>query len=360
MKQEEQSVLMIFQDPLINMVSLILLTTLFMIVPSRETGSNVEESIPKLQRENGMLREALNSYDGRIKDIQNSIERMITQLPFLQASEKEARNKSEESVRLVARLLEETASVRSVIRDKQEELSRLEKELKEAKESASRQATAANELDRNIKRLKDELAAKEASLRDLERQLDSANKDLGQRKAKQEEQKKIVQEHQRVLAGEKAEVSKLESEKGGLEESLRTMPGFGAYSVVNNKEALVFDTIDNRILQINEKNYDVEVARTMENNQVTGIVKVTKKKSASGETAEKIADPNSEFQKQLKAHDKAKYYLVFEVHKDSFALFRKARELAWKKGFQVDWDPRDDGPLYGSSSPSSGGKRFVR
>lgn len=353
MKQEETSILMIFQDPLINLVSVILLMTLFMVIPADNAEQTNQANIPRLQEEIGTLRDTVSSVDERINEVKNTIERLTAQLHSLSTMEKDALNKTEKLAGKAVELSQEVTRLGSIVAAKKEELGRLERQLRRTQESVDKDATVVNELDQKIRRSKEELAVKEASLKDLERQLEGANRELGKRMARQEEQKKIISEIQQELEKETDAVGTLRSKKGDLEDTLRNMPGFGEYSVVKNKKALVFDTIDKQIVEINDKNYDVRVVREMNNGQIVSFFKITKKNSAVGETANKIASPNSEFQRLLKKHSKEEYYLVFKVNKNAFALFHAARQIAWQQGFQVDWDPRDEGPIYGSTDGAS-------
>lgn len=59
----------------------------------------------------------------------------------------------------------------------------------------------------------------------------------------------------------------------------------------------------------------------------------------SGETSQQLGQPNSEFQKKLESYDPQSEYLAFLVREDCFQAFRRARDIAWKRNFNVGWEP---------------------
>ncbi|AFZ61240.1 hypothetical protein H6G54_02980 [Anabaena cylindrica FACHB-243] len=60
----------------------------------------------------------------------------------------------------------------------------------------------------------------------------------------------------------------------------------------------------------------------------------------SGESGTELTQTNSEYRKILSQLEPDKEYLAFLVRPDSFATFRQAREIAWKAGFDVGWEPQ--------------------
>jgi len=63
-----------------------------------------------------------------------------------------------------------------------------------------------------------------------------------------------------------------------------------------------------------------------------------------------------EFVQTLNRLDPQREFVAFIVRPDSFATFRKAREIAWRNGFNVGWEPhKADRPIiFGSSGRSVG------
>lgn len=70
----------------------------------------------------------------------------------------------------------------------------------------------------------------------------------------------------------------------------------------------------------------------------------------SGESPQELSQVSSEFHSLLKTLNPQTDYLAFIVRPDSFAAFRRAREIAWQKGFDVGWEPmQQDIPIEFSS-----------
>ena len=76
----------------------------------------------------------------------------------------------------------------------------------------------------------------------------------------------------------------------------------------------------------------------------------------SGETQAQFTQPNSDFNQVLRQLNPNEDYLAFIVRPDSFYAFRAARELAWKQGFEVGWEPHNIGNpiVFGSGGRAIG------
>jgi hypothetical protein len=66
---------------------------------------------------------------------------------------------------------------------------------------------------------------------------------------------------------------------------------------------------------------------------------------AAGEDVAAINRPHSRFQQALADCDPAEIVLLFAVYGDSHDVFRAARALAWKRGFEIGWAPIDQDAL---------------
>ena len=64
------------------------------------------------------------------------------------------------------------------------------------------------------------------------------------------------------------------------------------------------------------------------------------KDSAEGESPSQVSRDNSEFRSILENLDPETEFLAFVVKADSYEAFRAAREVAWKQGFDVGWEPQ--------------------
>ncbi|MBD2667235.1 hypothetical protein B6N60_04840 [Richelia sinica FACHB-800] len=76
----------------------------------------------------------------------------------------------------------------------------------------------------------------------------------------------------------------------------------------------------------------------------------------SGESSIDLNRSNSEYINILSQLETQKDYIAFLVRPDSFSTFRQAREIAWKAGFNVGWEPQTpESPIIFSSQGRSVG-----
>ncbi|MCH4903895.1 hypothetical protein GSN00_05735 [Cylindrospermopsis raciborskii CHAB3438] len=75
-----------------------------------------------------------------------------------------------------------------------------------------------------------------------------------------------------------------------------------------------------------------------------------------GTSNEQLSEADSQFKEIISRLDPEKDYIAFIVKPDSFSTYRKAREIAWKKGFNVGWEPQklEQFIILGSSGRSIG------
>ena len=81
-----------------------------------------------------------------------------------------------------------------------------------------------------------------------------------------------------------------------------------------------------------------EVYRVDNSFLTIGILALRPRIGSHGLSLESLPTPTGAFQKALKQYDHQSHYLVFYVRDDSFALFRKARDLAHAAGFPLGWE----------------------
>lgn len=340
--RKETSVLEIFQDPLLILVALILLGTLWIIIPAERSEPAGGLSVSQIIKETEKLREDIDSLNAKMKELEAELQRLRDEIHVIEISEKDTKEEEAIANQKVNQLEQEMNNLRKIIQNKKAELKRLEKELEEARKQAE-DAKLAEELDRKLKELKEEIDNKEGFLKTLEEKMRMARES---QKTREEEQRRHLGEMQHQVDAEKKKIKELEKEKGELE---RFVPGgIGTYSpdLVENKEQVTFEAVNNRLVLINEKNYDIEAFRTMHNGKIVTAAKLTRKGSAVSEPINKIIESGSEFQKELGKLDPQKHYIFFGVQRDSFEVFLEARQIAWKKGFVVAWHPLNEGPIY--------------
>jgi len=337
--KEEGDVFNIFQDPLLTLIALILLGTLWIIIPR---GSEPVESIrlSQLQKEVNRLKEEISSLDEMIRELEGEIQ-------AIEVLEKNVTATKKETEQRINQLTQEVAKLKAIIQSKREEIKKLEMALEEAKKRAE-EAKLVKELTQRISKLKEEITTKEALLKKLEDDLKKAKETQEEERVKAKGREELLNELKHEISIEREKVKMMEEEKEKYAETLRKRAGIEAYStdLVENKEQVAFEAVKNRLVLIDENNYDVETFLTTYNNMIVPAVKYTRKSAVRGESISEIAESTSKFQTMLAKLDPEKHYILFGVQKDSFEVFLKARQIAWQKGFVVAWWPREEGPIY--------------
>ncbi|MFN9403748.1 MAG: hypothetical protein ACOVOV_18895 [Dolichospermum sp.] len=103
--------------------------------------------------------------------------------------------------------------------------------------------------------------------------------------------------------------------------------------------------------RVETKNYEVELFDLNDRGWQYNLKSVN-----SGESGQELTQVNSEYRTILSQFAPEKDYLAFLVRPDSFATFRQVREIAWKAGFDVGWEPKTpESPIiFGSEGRSVG------
>lgn len=355
-RKEETSILGIFQDPLLILIALILLGTLWIVVPAEQPASPQESDRFELQKEIDQLKKEIMSMDDRVKKFTEDIDRLADEINILENQEKEVQKKEAEEKSEIHRLNQEIAALKALLRTKKENLEKLEKDLERLKEQA-KEAEQVKEIEQKIRELKKEIIEKEALLKKME-------EDLG--KAKERESKYIVKKKgleetivklQQQVEAEKEAVKKLKKEKKKLDTLLKERGGLGKYTAeaVKGKYMVSFEAVKNTLIFMDEKNYKYETYRDISSGGIEMVAKLTRKRSAKSESIDQIKKVDSEFQKELNKVKPETHFIGFAVRKDSFKIFLAARQIVLKKGFAVSWLPIE-GPIYIGPGESEGKK----
>jgi hypothetical protein len=98
--------------------------------------------------------------------------------------------------------------------------------------------------------------------------------------------------------------------------------------------------VQNQLQQLKEfraetKNYEVELVDLKSLSW-----QYNPKSPNDGESGMELNRSNSEYRNILSKLETDKDYVAFLVRPDSFSAFRQAREIAWKAGFDVGWEPQ--------------------
>ncbi|OKH26341.1 hypothetical protein [Chroogloeocystis siderophila] len=123
-----------------------------------------------------------------------------------------------------------------------------------------------------------------------------------------------------------------------------------SYQYYQQQRQEYHNCINNKISQV--KNFRIQTAHyeiRINLNSSIGLI-YEPLRSDSGESTQELMQVSSEFHSLLKTFNPQTDYLAFIVRPDSFVAFRRAREIAWQKGFDVGWEPmQQDVPIEFSS-----------
>lgn len=342
--KEESSLLEIFQDPLLTIIALVLLGTIWMIIPAK---SDTSISVQEAQKEMSHLRNEISSLEKKIEELNQVIQNLETKLNELNAQKRERAEHAQE-VQNIDELIQKIRQLQNSIEKKNSELTRLEKELEEARKKA-KELTIIDNIMANIKELREEIETKEALLKQLQEKLKKIKAQQMQAEKGEEQAKQAISDIHREIQNKREEISALEVELQDVRKMAQS-GGLGEYSheKIKGKDPVWFEAIKNRVIPIDDKHHNMENYRAVKGGRNISVVKVFPKKSVKGESSQEIIVDSSEFQKELRKHNPQKEYIIFVLHNDSFEVFRRAREICFQNHFNVGWWPQE-GPIYFSS-----------
>jgi len=341
MREEECSFLDVFRDPLLTIIALALMSTVWIVIPSgsvepssENNALKMEDEIYRLKKEIDLLKKTIDNYMSKIEILREE----------LYLKEKQLKKSGK-----ITKLIQQIDRLKRLINSKNIELNRLKKEL-EAATAESKKSLRIHKSIEEIRRIKESIRDKEVQLKILEEKIKSLKRKQTKRVERSNEEQNIIRSTQRQIELKEQELEKYHYELNKIMKLAQGL-GFGEYteSKIKDKKPVYFQAIDNRVILIDKDNYDIETHYTMENGQVVVYGRLTKKGSVKGDSITDIVSSISDFQKKLNKCNPSKDYLVFMVNKYSYDVFRKARAIAFQKKFHVGWWPKE-GPIYTSSS----------
>jgi hypothetical protein len=254
MKRADESLLEIFQDPLLTITALILMSTVWLIMPSGL--SPVQPTCHAPDQESDQMRQELASVDQALRDL-----------------------------------------------------------------GARSQA-----LHQDIKRLEDQIEA--------ERQLAEDHRE--ERRAADA----VLARVERELADKRSQILKLQQELEAQDQQARKTEACFTVFSKSDKEPFWVEAVAGRLFPVDEAHYDYQSGYLeLDDGTVVEAVQRTRKNDAAGDTANGVQEKRSQFQRALANLDAESRSILFLVHSDSFEVFRKAREVALAKGFEIGWWP---------------------
>jgi len=306
---DDDDVMTIFQDPLLTIIAIVLLSSLWTVIPSpgvsdgeevtEKTIENLENAIVASRRE---LR--------RLDDVER------TKKIEAQAFDSSQPDMDTDDVRSRIGALE------VLLKSKNKQLKTLEKRLSGIQQKTTITQRAMNKLTRELEEAQKQNTQFEQSFSKKQKKLERLREEL----------KKFREQSQRNTP------ASLPKNK---------QHGFNVYSrnLAKGKQPISFVVARHRVFIWDEKtirsNYHIRRGVGKRHGKMVQYAALTLKGSIRGETVTEIENARSAYQKVLKANNPEKSYIVFKLHNDSFQLFYKARSIAASLGYASDWDPRD-------------------
>ncbi len=254
MRKQRSDVLEMFQDPLLTTVALILLNTVWMIIPRPPEPIDMRSIVA-----------------------QNELDSLKVRRRTLEKQAGEAATKS---------------------RELNEKLAWVENQISKAREQGTESQTQEDLTQALIAKLQSELKEKQEALQKFEQT---------------------------------------------LPDTVGTTPSpIEGISLVRETDKLPFlmEAVNGRLFPVDENHYEVLTGYIkMEDGRMVPATQKSRRASARGEDIAAIAEPASRFNKALRTLNTEEEYVVFLVHSDSFGIFRKAREIALNKRFEIGWVP---------------------
>ncbi|TKJ36905.1 hypothetical protein CEE37_14415 [candidate division LCP-89 bacterium B3_LCP] len=411
--KEETSVLDIFQDPLLTIIALILLGTIWVIIPTTGTKSTDVDGLVQSEEDRERFRGDIANIESTIRNLENEIRTFEMNLQILEAEVKVTAASQEAEKEVADRLEGEKRRLYYVVQSKIAELNRLKIELEKAVKDADKtelleeldqkitnlereierlrrvlETTQArirddeqlNSIDRETTKLRDDINRLKSELQEKKTEAQSADqaRELGNRITELEEtitQKEVLLEsieeeiaqndsllqqqlseqvnHTTLLEREislyKEDTDNIAAEKDELKTKLKDLTNKlnpDDPDAVEGKKLIGFEAVNNKLYRVNENNYEYR-------NLNDHFQQLTKKPHVKGDSFDELDNPDCVFRQELNKLNPNEHWLKFIVRKNSFDLYIKARDIAWKKKFVVGWWPNDD-PLM--AGPGGGGR----
>lgn len=346
----------IFQDPMLTIIALILISTLGSIVPNPEKTSSRSEDIVEVESEVAGLKEFLKNLMQQSEMLQREVAKLMSLRPSESSSDTDNPNLRQK----IETLLTHVASKSAELKRRRAELEQLHRALSDLKKKKTDDGDQ-TELKRQIEELQRSIAELERLLKKTKDDLDqTSDRSNIQAEGESKKDSELAGRLQRQIKTEQERLEQLQLNQNQLKKALENATGVAKYSSskAKGKDQLAIHCIGNRVLEINPENYNIRTFNTMYNGNVVQVGKWTKKSSVRGENSDEVKKSSSAYQRALNKTTSRKSYLLFFVNSDSFEAFLKAREIGWEKGYAIGWKAFNDDVFY--SGISGGGTTRVR
>lgn len=338
MRTEQFSFLEISQDPLLTILAVVLIGTVWLILPTgsktrREPEAQSKESA--LQAEVQSLEDKLRVLDAELQSLADEKKRLETLLAGTPGAPAGA-----PPSRLSSNLIDQ---LKKEIDGRQRELAALEEKLKEARPKASA-------LKAQNQRLLDEIAA-------LDRQILAAQQDQDKIRKKLDETKREIAQAQNEKKAKEDELEKLRKK---AEKPEGQAPVRGTI-VVRSKKSKTVDVqlVNNRLLPVDDEHFEVTSSGYIERGGQTYAAQVRSPRKGKGDNLDTVGLPQSKLSALLKKINKADTRVMIYVDRESQAMLEKALMVIKSRDpeIEVGWWPDDDVTFTRSAAPSGSENR---
>ncbi len=336
--KDDNEFLDIFQDPLMTIISLVLLSTLWMVLPGTgesKAMADQEEDTSKIEIDK--LADEMTRVELNIVRLDGDLQKYSSELEILESQLNEVK-KRELSEREYLVLAEGVNQLKKRVERKRFEKKRQEVEmlvLQDRQKENERIVDIKHEIERESEKLK----IREKDMTSLTQKFEQSEKlHLGRSELENELQTltaKKLKAEQAITENEKI-LGRLETRGNGNSD----------YTIVAGKKPFQFGLANRKIFATNNindirKNYTIDKEHKWRKGIKVSYARLSLKKFVVGESLEEIESPDSLFQKELKNRNPEKEFVVFSLLSDSFKTFRKARSIASSYGFSTDWAPSE-------------------
>jgi hypothetical protein len=361
-KKNDESLFDMFQDPIMTMVALILLATLWMILP----GESKERSADYYQRKESIdsLRTMVDVIDKEINMLEIQLRRMQRELDWTE--DKVAELSEEERKKAEAKAEEFTRNaeqLREKIERRKRELKRLDKMLAKARKKAihSPRGESIRPIEDSIRTMEGTFDKKIEELADAQQQRREEEKASQDRQAGRDQLQAIKEELAQELKMKKIKRQELEEQLIALTNRPKTDATSGfRQRVPTNKSLYYVHLKGGRLLPVDNLHYSIKTGYwEMDNGKTVRATVKAPLSSAKWETISAISNATSAFLSALNRIDNSEYCIIFLIDTKSFTIFREARSIARKKGFEVGWEPFERDEIILVSKTYAGGDTEV-
>jgi hypothetical protein len=360
MKKKNDSLFELFQDPIMTMVAMILLATLWMILPDEAKAKGTAESHDRKSTDS--LHALIDKADKEINLHEIQGRRMVRELAWFEEKSgqipESERRKADSASNDMAQKAEK---LRQLASQRVEELRRLEAMLDAARKHGIRNPHGESiaSVEQLLSQTQGEYEKNMSDLARLQLDLHETEARAADRRIKLEDLGRDRDELQRELASKKEERGKLQQELDALLGKPKS-EGTGKFEVIyeNKKDRLWIKLSNDRLLPVNRRYFDVKTGYlSMADGKITSTrgSQYSPYSSAPWQTISEINAPGGPFLSALDKVSPSDHCVVFLVDQYSFKVYREARKIARTKGFEVGWEHYEKEDVVFSQGDDDGG-----